>query len=63
MPDKLKELLHDWGKYEEETGTVFGPPLKWGDRSPLLPDQIGGDVVEDQKAWMRVGKGKSLMDS
>lgn len=58
-PDKLQSLVALWKQYSEETGAVFGPPIQ-GPPRPLLPDQIGGDPVEDQKAWMRVGVNMRL---
>ena len=58
-PDKLKALIQLWNIHQEETGTVFGPPIKGGS-NPLLPDQRGGDPVEDQMAWMRLGVGTKL---
>ncbi|ODO07741.1 hypothetical protein I350_03317 [Cryptococcus amylolentus CBS 6273] len=62
LPDKLKELVADWGRYEEETGTVFGPPIKHarGHGEPIQKEHVSGDVVQDQKAWMRVGHGRKL---
>lgn len=57
LPDVRDRLLTAWDRYQQETGTVFGPPIK-GIPQPLLPNQIGGDPTEDQKAWMRVGPGK-----
>ncbi|ODN79352.1 hypothetical protein L202_03356 [Cryptococcus amylolentus CBS 6039] len=62
LPDKLKELVADWGRYEEETGTVFGPPIKHarGHGEPIQKEHVSGDVVQDKKAWMRVGHGRKL---
>ncbi|ODN87716.1 hypothetical protein L198_06944 [Cryptococcus wingfieldii CBS 7118] len=52
LPDKLKELVADWGRYEEETGTVFGLPIKHvrGHGELIRKENVSGDVVEDQKA-------------
>lgn len=61
MPDKLVEMVELWKIYQDETGTIFGPPVKGG-RNPLLPDQVGGDPTDDQTIWMRLGIGKRFTD-
>ncbi|ODO07740.1 hypothetical protein I350_03315 [Cryptococcus amylolentus CBS 6273] len=62
LPEKLEELKRDWARYQEETGTVFGPPLEFKveKRGEVPADYIGGDPVEDQVAWMKVGHGARL---
>lgn len=59
-PAKLQEMVILWARYEEETGTVFGAPIA-ADGPKLIPkDQVGGDPMDDVKAWMRVGVGFKL---
>ena len=59
-PDKLEEMKAMWSVHQAETGTVFGPPIKSTGRQALLPDQVGGDPIEDMKAWMGLGIGNKL---
>ena len=59
-PQILKELLMEWDRYVEETGTIYGPPMRHGSHYLLPDDMVGGDVTEDIRAWMKVGKGKRL---
>ena len=60
-PDKLKEMLEYWEQYVQETGTVFGPVLAGKNRHKMdLSWTRGGDPIEDMRAWMRVGNGKTL---
>lgn len=63
-PDKLVELVTLWDEYVAETGTVFGPSIlpSQGSRQ-LLPNQIGGDPIDDQKIWMTLGRGAKFRDS
>jgi arylsulfatase A-like enzyme len=57
-PSKLKELVDDFHTYVEQTGTVWGVPLDMTQpRKPLPDDMIGGDPIEDQRAWMRLDRG------
>ncbi|OQV04614.1 hypothetical protein CLAIMM_09469 [Cladophialophora immunda] len=63
QPEKLAELIEKWKQYQEETGTVFGPALKYGQRHPLPdPLPIGTDYVMDNLAWIHLGVGKRLGD-
>ena len=58
-PDKLKELVADFGIYVQDVGAIWGPSVDMeGARTPLPKDMIGGDPIEDQRAWMHVGAGK-----
>lgn len=63
QPDKLKELLERWQQYQDETATVFGPRLEYGQRKPL-PDPLptGTDYVMDNLAWIHLGIGHTLAD-
>ena len=56
-----------------ETGTVWGPLVQWGShdtapnwdpdyRAPDADKYVGGDYIEDMKAWMRLGAGERLPD-
>ncbi|WVF67032.1 hypothetical protein IAT40_001775 [Kwoniella sp. CBS 6097] len=56
-PERLQEMIGLWNQYQAETGVIFGPPIQ-GPARPLLPDQIGGDPIEDQKIWMSLGLGR-----
>lgn len=60
-PDKLRDMLNLWQKYQDETGTIFGPPIKGG-KNTLLTNQIGGDPMDDQKIWMYLGVGARFTD-
>ena len=63
LPEVHREMILHWGQYQEETGTVFGPPIKVGGvRAPIPKDTVGGDPTDDQLAWARVGVGKRLVD-
>lgn len=68
-PDRLASMIKAWEAYQEETGTVFGPPIGPPNINPhtgrpsLLPDQVGGDPVDDQKIWMDLGAGNRFRDS
>lgn len=61
LPDKLSELLALWEVYVEETGVVWGAALApgvvefAGDRK----DVLGGDPIEDVRAWMPESRGRS----
>ena len=59
-PEILIDLVKEWTAYVEETGTVFGVPMRHGPALPFPADMLGGDVVEDMRAWMRVGQGRNL---
>ncbi|KAF7975825.1 hypothetical protein HWV62_8375 [Athelia sp. TMB] len=60
LPEKLAELLAQWEVYVRETGVVWGAALAPGvvefdgDRR----DVLGGDPVDDVRAWMP-GRGQS----
>ena len=61
MLKKLEELKRDFDTYVKETGTVWGPPVNMKQaRTPLPPNIIGGDPIQDQKAWMSVRRGGKL---
>ena len=61
-PEVLQSMLKEWEKYVKETGTIFGAALRGGKQYLLPDDMIGGDVMDDIKAWMKVAKGKTLRD-
>ncbi|RSH95516.1 hypothetical protein EHS25_000608 [Saitozyma podzolica] len=60
-PDLLKDLLRQWELYVEQTGTVWGEdklPIGakgtgWNGTDENI---IGGDALEQTRAWMRLGK-------
>ncbi|KAK0210960.1 alkaline-phosphatase-like protein [Desarmillaria ectypa] len=62
QPEKLQELLILWDDYVRETGVVWGSAL-----GPLPvetdtdhKDVIGGDPIDDIRAWMP-GRGRSTL--
>ena len=56
--------MNCWEAYVEETGAVFGPPIAPREEGKqLLPDQLGGDHIDDQKIWMNLGVGKRFVES
>jgi arylsulfatase A-like enzyme len=59
-PERTKELLALWDEYVRETGVVWGEPLKFGGAQLDPKDVIGGDVVEDTKAWMQLKPRRKL---
>ena len=61
-PDVLASMLKDWAIYVKDTGTIFGPALRSGKKYLLPDDMVGGDVMDDIKAWMKVSKGNTLSD-
>ena len=75
--DKLQKpfgsRLIEADQYVEETGTFFGPLVDWasGKNGPANWDPeyvpppvpyVQGNIVEDQKAWMKLGQGQRLND-
>lgn len=61
-PDVVTELLKMWDQYRAETGTVWGMPIRFvGEEWAGIDDEdmIGGDPVEQTRAWMRVRKNES----
>lgn len=64
MPDKVEELLLLWNAYVKETGTVWGedvPPIGGAQNwAGVSADIIGGDPLEQTKAWMRIPNGETL---
>ena len=63
-PEIMKDMLEEWARYVEETGTIPDQPWQGPGGPPkLLPsDMVGGDPTEDMRAWMRVGHGKTLIE-
>lgn len=61
LPEKLKELLVLWEGYIKETGVVWGEALAPGvvQFDGNLNDTVGGDPIEDVRAWMPESRGRS----
>ncbi|KAL0578679.1 hypothetical protein V5O48_003299 [Marasmius crinis-equi] len=65
-PEKMKELLGFWDVYVRQNGVV------WGEALSHLPvasdgleckDVVGGDPIEDTRAWMPLSRGRSAAKS
>ncbi|ESK89863.1 arylsulfatase [Moniliophthora roreri MCA 2997] len=61
-PEKVKELLVLWDEYVRQNGVV------WGEALSHLPvqaegleckDVVGGDPIEDTRAWMPLSRGRA----
>lgn len=58
-PEKLAELIGHWETYVKETGVVWGPPLKPGPVNVDMTTVIGGDPLDDTRAWMPPTRAQS----
>lgn len=59
--EKLRQLQAVWEQYRKDTGTVWGQPIRHVGKAwdAPGPNDIGGDALEQTRAWMRV-KGKGV---
>jgi arylsulfatase A-like enzyme len=58
-PERLREMVGLWDVYVRETGVVWGEALGLGTVDVEPRDIIGGDPLEDTRAWMPVSRGRA----
>lgn len=61
-PEIVQDLLEVWEKYREETGVVWGQPIKFVGEEWDGNDEegiIGGDAITQTRAWMKVTQGSA----